>query len=229
MKFKFFNSVFSSLLLSATCLVNVAYAGIIPYGLQTDISTSTVVNDWGWSECFVTSGSSTTLISNVLSGCSGDSLMMAVRFTGSDQFEILGASSFATATQWINSQVGSVGLNNWDNGLNWYFNDKSWGFTTGNNIWQQSADTHINQNWAGLESREGNNGISYHASGTGASHSLNGGWGYNDDGNWKSLYPSGIERVWLTTNATDVPEPSTLAIFALGMIGLASSRFKKQS
>ncbi|MBA6293637.1 PEP_CTERM-anchored TLD domain-containing protein [Colwellia sp. MB3u-70] len=29
--------------------------------------------------------------------------------------------------------------------------------------------------------------------------------------------------------ATDVPEPSTLAIFALGMIGLASRRFKKQS
>ena len=29
--------------------------------------------------------------------------------------------------------------------------------------------------------------------------------------------------------ATEVPEPSTLAIFALGMIGLASRRFKKQS
>ena len=28
---------------------------------------------------------------------------------------------------------------------------------------------------------------------------------------------------------TQVPEPSTLAIFALGMIGLASRRFKKQS
>jgi hypothetical protein len=30
-------------------------------------------------------------------------------------------------------------------------------------------------------------------------------------------------------SVTDVPEPSTLAIFALGMIGLASRRFKKQS
>jgi len=30
-------------------------------------------------------------------------------------------------------------------------------------------------------------------------------------------------------SATNVPEPSTLAIFALGMIGLASRRFKKQS
>mgnify|MGYP005988501649 CR=1 FL=1 len=31
------------------------------------------------------------------------------------------------------------------------------------------------------------------------------------------------------TSAADVPEPSTLAIFALGMIGLTSRRFKKQS
>ena len=28
---------------------------------------------------------------------------------------------------------------------------------------------------------------------------------------------------------TDVPEPSTLAIFALGIMGLASRKFKKQS
>ena len=29
--------------------------------------------------------------------------------------------------------------------------------------------------------------------------------------------------------ATDVPEPSTLAIFALGLMGLVSRRFKKQA
>jgi len=29
-------------------------------------------------------------------------------------------------------------------------------------------------------------------------------------------------------NSTEVPEPSTLAIFALGIMGLASRRFKKQ-
>jgi hypothetical protein len=32
-----------------------------------------------------------------------------------------------------------------------------------------------------------------------------------------------------TTNLASVPEPSTLAIFALGIMGLASRRFKKQS
>jgi len=34
---------------------------------------------------------------------------------------------------------------------------------------------------------------------------------------------------WIITQTSEVPEPSTLAIFALGMIGLASRRFKKQS
>jgi hypothetical protein len=33
----------------------------------------------------------------------------------------------------------------------------------------------------------------------------------------------------LAIKATDVPEPTSLAILALGMIGLASRRFKKQS
>ncbi|MFT6992556.1 MAG: hypothetical protein ACJASL_004556 [Paraglaciecola sp.] len=37
-------------------------------------------------------------------------------------------------------------------------------------------------------------------------------------------------RTWNgTINYTNVPEPSTLAIFALGLMGLASRRFKKQS
>jgi len=44
---------------------------------------------------------------------------------------------------------------------------------------------------------------------------------------------SGVDATFrestIRLNAVDVPEPSTLAIFALGMIGLASRRFKKQS
>jgi len=42
----------------------------------------------------------------------------------------------------------------------------------------------------------------------------------------------GVEHfynVQATGSSVSVPEPSTLAIFALGMIGLASRRFKKQS
>ncbi|WP_259368508.1 MULTISPECIES: PEP-CTERM sorting domain-containing protein [unclassified Colwellia] len=45
----------------------------------------------------------------------------------------------------------------------------------------------------------------------------------------KYNYVMGLSVDTLDIPRTDVPEPSTLAIFALGMIGLASRRFKKQS
>jgi hypothetical protein len=37
-----------------------------------------------------------------------------------------------------------------------------------------------------------------------------------------------IDKIAITGQSVDVPEPSTLAIFALGIMGLASRRFKKQ-
>jgi len=48
------------------------------------------------------------------------------------------------------------------------------------------------------------------------------------DANGANLASTSIQII-VGAGATAVPEPSTLAIFALGMIGLASRRFKKQS
>lgn len=50
----------------------------------------------------------------------------------------------------------------------------------------------------------------------------------------KSLYPNSTPQLqdYLTINigsAINVPEPSTLAIFALGLMGLASRKFKKRT
>jgi hypothetical protein len=49
----------------------------------------------------------------------------------------------------------------------------------------------------------------------------------NDDDRFKAY--NGYEGVAVVQSITYVPEPSTLAIFALGIMGLASRRFKKQS
>ena len=51
--------------------------------------------------------------------------------------------------------------------------------------------------------------------------------GFLQDTYGVALYRS--DRMGVAMVANEVPEPSTLAIFALGMIGLASRRFKKQS
>lgn len=53
----------------------------------------------------------------------------------------------------------------------------------------------------------------------------NGDWGINISGVSSDLGRGA--RITLPT--TEVPEPSTLAIFALGLMGLASRRFKKQA
>ena len=54
------------------------------------------------------------------------------------------------------------------------------------------------------------------------------GLGVNNTGIWKTL--SNQETISITVNgARQVPEPSTLAIFALGIMGLAARRFKKQA
>ncbi|WP_232368358.1 PEP-CTERM sorting domain-containing protein [Alteromonas sp. MB-3u-76] len=49
---------------------------------------------------------------------------------------------------------------------------------------------------------------------------------YGGPTNWN--VPNGADNAFQLHASVDVPEPSTLAIFALGMIGLASCRFKKQ-
>lgn len=49
------------------------------------------------------------------------------------------------------------------------------------------------------------------------------------EGNCCGAYSISEINIMGQRQSTDVPEPSTLAIFALGMIGLASRRFKKQS
>jgi hypothetical protein len=54
-------------------------------------------------------------------------------------------------------------------------------------------------------------------------------WGAEFGNNYNNLAVSGSNwfAMYIVKKATNVPEPSTLAIFALGMMGLASRRFKK--
>jgi hypothetical protein len=63
------------------------------------------------------------------------------------------------------------------------------------------------------------------------SSSITSGWSYTgyNDGSYSTNKNNTLRFASALVRSNVVPEPSTLAILALGMIGLASRRFKKQS
>ena len=205
-----------------------ANAGFLPYGIQVNTNVAQVTNDWGWTPCFTTSGVSSNIsYQRVLQGCQGNALMMAIRASGSETYNILGAASYETVTRFTDLPYHMDSLTgNDENGISWYLNNYSWGFTSqGNQVNQYSADTNLYyQAWNG----DGDDtifnqlGLSYHSNANG----LRGGWAFND-GNWTALNSS-YERVWLTSTvdfqANVVSEPLTGAMLLLGLAAMRRSR-----
>jgi len=114
---------------------------VIPFGPQNDISLNTVINDWGWSECY--SATYNTLFvggnaNQALSNCEGDYLMLAARRTGSSMFEVLAASDRSGVLSFSNNDSVAHA----SNGSVWYYSPFfSWGFAGENdNVIRQICD-----------------------------------------------------------------------------------------
>ena len=140
-----------------------------------------------------------------------------------------GGGGFFTDGQGGNSYGGGGGksfLNGGEGGINKIYSgsmiiDVQGGFGGG-----AGAGTHQN-----YESNAGGGGGYSGGGGSNSRLGAGGGGGNYYIGDFKSSgYNTGNGFVsFVLLDVTDVPEPSTFAIFALGMIGLASRRFKKQS
>jgi hypothetical protein len=220
MKLKFLKTVMTSLTLTIITFANITHAGLIPSGIHNDVEYNTVVNDWGWdviyrddySACDL--GNTECRFNDILSGVKGsDFVMFASIADNSSQFDVLASALWSDiSTFTLRNAVHAA------NGTNWYFNNLSVGFTAiGTTIEQASAD--IN----GLTDRFR---LSWHSGGVEGDVTMYYGW--RSGNNIGLNLSTAFDRVILVKRA-EVPEPSTLAIFALGMMGLASRRFKKQS
>jgi hypothetical protein len=208
MNTKFFKAALVSVVLSVSGFAN---AGLIPFGIQTDIDTSTLTNN-GWSLNFQSVwGSQAAHDYEMFAGIALDEYVFIGALDTNTTNIALGAA--VLYSDLLNYTTGN-NTNDY-NGASWYFrNDYSMGFAAiGETVTLNQADTSLDN---GALSK-----LSWHMMDAYTA-------GYRV-GNYKNNSSGTFEKVVFRASATDVPEPTTLAIFALGMIGLASRRFKKKS
>jgi hypothetical protein len=209
---KIINKASTGLLLTGLLLGNIANAAII-----SDYSKIDSVNDnWGivyqggYGETF----DYATLLNSLAPGSTV--ALASSSSDGSLTFDLFAATDLS-----ILQTITAYNSTLWSDGAYWYRNSSSVGFSLGSQISQSSADI------TGIFSADDGTAdfdISWHG-------------GLTDvEGGWRSGLTSGLnyDNIWqryvlVDSGPASVPEPSTLAIFALGMIGLASRRFKKQS
>lgn len=220
MKFKYIKTTTAALICAASFLGSVANAGIISDYLKTDSIQDNwqIVFQGGYNDSF----NYADILNSVAAG-SQVALATSVN-TNYLSFDLF-AGTGLSIVQTITARDQTI----FSDDAYWYRNGSSVGFSKEAKIQQSSADI-----WGllnplyGLGDASADFDISWHGGAT----TVNGGWrsglhNQNEgtlNGSWQRYV---LVRAPGLGDASQVPEPSTLAIFALGMIGLASRRFKK--
>lgn len=224
---KFLKIALTGLVLSSSVF---SHAGLIPVGIQNNTSVNSILDD-GWSYLYRENSGATSYISDVFGGLSSDDWIIVAGIRNFDDVVL----AHAAITWGEFSTYTALNVTHTFNGSDWYYNGYSMGFTAvGDGINQTTADTSAFVN--------GNMGLSIHTNYDNGSHTNTSGpsqsssivptrfgSGYRMGSVTMGNSSSEYDFAFFVENVNEVPEPSTLAIFALGMIGLASRRFKKQS
>jgi hypothetical protein len=217
MNIKMLQAAVAGLLLSVSGFTN---AGFIPTGIQSDVEYNTVTNVWGFEEIYrdnsdCTWDASDCDFNTMFAGIQDSDIIMIGTMLDGLTFDLAAATTFESLMTHT-----AYNLTHEDNGVLWYNNAGALGFTqVGTTISQGTADIQPGDyrlSWHTLDINSGN--------GTYSNESSALLWGYRSGENYGSM-----ERVILVQRTAVVPEPTSLAIFALGIMGLASRRFKKLS
>jgi len=246
MKLKCIKAAVVGLIFSASCLLNVANAGLIhSYEFSGNASDGT-------------GSANGTVYGATLTTDRHGNLNSAYNFDGNDaivaNFVSPSTTTFAMWATWNGNEVDML-FNSGPNGqgpdLFFYSNKISWNtWDSASNPFGLISNTNINDgefhhyavvNDAGKAvttlyidgSIFGTAAYKYRSNNefTIGAASSGGGYGWHGKIDDVQIFDTSLDLVGVQSLmvSNEVPEPSTLAIFALGMIGLASRRLKKKS
>lgn len=198
-------------------------AAFVPFGVQQNVSYTTVTDTWGWSLIYQGTYNQTVAISTVFTGVrSGDYIMYAAREVGSGTIALLAAAPEADVRR-----VTARNQTTSSNGVEWYYNGGSIGFAgAGQTILQNSADVNSTGNFGGSTDPFGATRLSWHSSGGYGNQPtfLNGGWRagitafLNESTSWERL-----------VFVAPIPEPSSAAaLLGASALGFAALRRRRR-
>jgi hypothetical protein len=239
MKFKFVSAAIVGLILSVTFLPNVANAGLIKsYDFNGDL-TDTLGNGVD----LLALGGSISAGQYHFEAAQGLIMNSALASTTSYAFEV-GFSASLWDNSWGISWNSLVNFSNYGTNDNALYYSGSYGV----GVYPYDASTYasgtllqntpyvlgfVNNNGSYTISINGTSVTSYDTDGYTTPSALNTLRFFKD--NYGEDFAGSVDFIRIHSDASSfgqvaaVPEPSTLAIFALGMMGLVSRRFKKQS
>ena len=189
-----------------------AHATVIPFGVENDYSKTQTLSD-GWSIVYQGGYGTTFDLNTLISGLDSN---VSVALAGATSDGAINFDVFAATTAGILNSITGKNATIFDNGAFWYHNDFSVGFSDVSTITQGQADTFNSSNRAAL---------SWHTISSDNNTTRYGGWrsGSNTGLNSNNIF----QRYVLIGTPVEVPEPTSLVLLGLSLVGLSFARKNK--